>query len=56
MEFTNLCACMGPIGDDLYCPCKMDQMGLVPTKIWTDENKAELISVLRKYKYNKENK
>jgi hypothetical protein len=46
----NLCACMGPIGDDLYCTCKMAREGLVPTNIWSDEKKAELCAALSKYK------
>lgn len=38
----NLCACMGRIGTDPYCPCEMRSRGLTPTRIWTDEKVAEL--------------
>jgi len=38
----NPCACMGPIGNDPECPCRMRAKGLTPTPIWTPEAKAEL--------------
>lgn len=38
----NLCACMGRIGDDPYCPCEMRSRGLTPTNLWTPEKIAEL--------------
>jgi hypothetical protein len=44
MEF-NLCACMGKIGNDPYCPCEMKNRGLEPTKLWTPEKIAELNNV-----------
>lgn len=43
---SKICACMGPIGEDPYCPCKMKQEGLTPTELWTPEKKAELESAL----------
>lgn len=41
-----MCACMGPIGDDPYCPCTMKLKGLEPTNLWTPEKIAELDKVL----------
>lgn len=43
----NMCACMGPIGDDPHCPCRMQAMGLTPTEIWTPQARAELDAALR---------
>jgi hypothetical protein len=37
----NACTCMGCIGSDPYCPCKMKQLGLTPTELWTPEKIAE---------------
>lgn len=45
----NLCACMGPNGDDPYCPCEMDRRGLVATDPWTPEKVAEPHRVLDEY-------
>jgi hypothetical protein len=45
----SMCACMGPVGDDPYCPCDMRRRGLVPTNPWTPEKIAELHRVLDKY-------
>lgn len=44
----NMCACMGPIGDDPMCPCAMRNAGLTPTEIWTPEKKAEFEAVMAK--------
>lgn len=44
----NPCACMGPIGNDPECPCRMRAKGLTPTEIWTPEAKAELDAALTK--------
>lgn len=46
----NLCACVGIIGTDQHCPCKMTALGLIPTPLWTEENKEELRSILDKFK------
>lgn len=46
---VKMCACMGPIGDDPYCPCGMDQRGFVATNAWTPEKLAELDRVLDEY-------
>lgn len=43
----SACACMGPIGEDPYCPCRMRQMGLEPTLIWTPEARARLDAAFR---------
>ncbi len=31
MTMTNVCACMGVIGNDPYCPCEMKRKGLKVT-------------------------
>lgn len=38
----SMCSCIGPIGDDLHCPCAMRRMGFKPTNTWTPEKVAEL--------------
>lgn len=43
----TICACMGPIGDDPECPCRMRAKGLTPTPIWTPESLAELEAAFR---------
>jgi hypothetical protein len=43
---VTACACMGPIGNDPYCPCVMKQRGLEATNLWTPEKIAELDAVL----------
>jgi hypothetical protein len=35
----NICACVGPIGEDVYCPCEMVDKGLTTTLIWTTEKR-----------------
>lgn len=40
------CACMGPQGDDPYCPCVMIAKGLKPTDLWTPEKIEDLTKVL----------
>jgi hypothetical protein len=42
----HACACMGPIGTDPYCPCVMEQHGLVPSSTWTEEERAALNKAL----------
>jgi hypothetical protein len=32
----NVCACMGPQGNDPECPCKMKELGL-QSSVWTQE-------------------
>lgn len=44
----NMCACMGRIGEDPYCPCEMTAKGLTPTNTWTPEKIAELEQALTK--------
>lgn len=44
----QLCSCMGPIGNDPFCPCVMRQRGLSPTDMWTEERVAELENVLKR--------
>lgn len=44
----SMCGCMGPIGDDPYCPCQMRSRGLEPTNLWTPEKIAELDMALAK--------
>lgn len=43
---VSACACMGPIGNDPLCPCKMRQAGLEPTEIWTTKSQRELKAAL----------
>lgn len=38
----DLCACLGPQGNDPVCPCQMQQQGLVPSNQWTEDDKKEL--------------
>lgn len=45
----SLCACMGKIGDDPYCPCEMRSRGLEPTNVWTPEAIAEFERALLPY-------
>lgn len=42
------CACLGPIGKDPYCPCKMRQNGLEPTNMWTQEDIKNLSDAVEK--------
>ena len=44
---NNLCACMGPQGNDPYCPCTMVNMGLEPSFKWEDEDKQRLEAALK---------
>lgn len=37
---------MGPIGDDLFCPCVMEQKGLIHSNVWADEKIKELYEVI----------
>ena len=48
-RLISVCACMGPIGDDPYCPCKMESLGLPSSNVWTPEKIAELDRVLKSY-------
>jgi hypothetical protein len=41
------CACMGPIGIDPECPCRMRAKGLTPTEIWTPEARRQLDEALK---------
>lgn len=44
----KLCACIGCVGDDPYCPCEMERRGLEATPIWTPEKIAEFKQVMAK--------
>ena len=46
INMIKICACIGPIGSDEYCPCKMKEKGLPCSNAWTDEKKKELDDVL----------
>lgn len=46
----SACACMGPQGNDLLCPCAMRRAGLTPSNAWTTEKKQDLYSILEKLK------
>ena len=53
----QLCACMGPQGDEPYCPCEMSRMGLESTAgRWTEEQIEQLKQACKKMydkKYDK---
>ena len=38
----SMCACMGLVGKDPYCPCEMRRRGLKSDADWTEEDKARL--------------
>ena len=42
----SVCACIGRVGKDPYCPCEMMKRNLPGDYVWTDEQKAELYKVL----------
>jgi hypothetical protein len=45
-EDLQLCACMGPQGNEPHCPCKMRRMGLdSPASKWTQADIDALKSV-----------
>ncbi len=48
------CACMGPVGDDPYCPCSMRAKGLVATRVWSPEEEAYLEQAFRTIQRNKQ--
>lgn len=51
LTIGNFCACMGPIGDDPFCPCAMRAKGLPfdENKLkWSEEDKERLMKALRK--------
>lgn len=51
------CACMGPQGDDPYCPCTMKQMGVKSSAEWTEEDRERLNKALIEvFAQNKEKK
>lgn len=37
MDNLELCACMGPQGNEPYCPCGMRSRGLATSANWTQE-------------------
>lgn len=45
---TQLCACMGPQGNDPVCPCKMKAIGEEPHNSWTLEEIERLKNELSK--------
>lgn len=45
----SVCACVGPIGSDPVCPCRMREMGLSPTNQWNQQNIKSLHDKLRLY-------
>jgi hypothetical protein len=44
----NMCACMGKQGADPYCPCEMEQRGLVATPTWSEDDVVRLEAALSK--------
>lgn len=56
-ETPTPCACLGPQGGDLYCPCVMRSLGLEPSNQWTHEDRERLNKALETiFKKNKEKK
>jgi hypothetical protein len=47
LEAIYACACIGRIGNDPECPCRMIAKGLVPRGIWTAEAKQQLDDALQ---------
>ena len=45
-EAPTPCACMGPQGDDPYCPCTMKEKGLKSSAEWTEDDRARLNKAL----------
>lgn len=45
----KLCACIGPVGNDPYCACKMQELGLKGDYEWSEEKIEEFKAVLEKY-------
>lgn len=44
--FSAICACMGLVGKDPYCPCEMRRRGLKSDSEWTPEDIARLEAAL----------
>ena len=42
----NICACLGPQGNDPVCPCMMRSQGLEPSNQWTEEDRQRLNAAL----------
>lgn len=42
----NICACLGRMGTDPYCPCTMKHMGLTSCYNWSKEDKQRLYDAL----------
>lgn len=42
----SLCACLGRIGTDPYCPCTMKHLGLTSCYNWSKEDKQKLYDAL----------
>lgn len=49
-----VCACVGPQGNDLHCPCRMRQKGLEPNNAWPVEKIAELHTTLSMFMEHKQ--
>lgn len=47
-EFTdlNICACIGPLNGEPYCPCKMKREGLETSFKWSQEEKDKMQKAL----------
>lgn len=54
---TGLCACIGSVGKDPYCPCRMKAMNLHGDfeKEWSDKKRKELGQALKKIIRRKNN-
>ena len=44
----SLCACMGPLGGEPYCPCEMERRGLppAPERVAAEEDAQRRLSTL----------
>lgn len=47
----NICACLGNLNGDPFCPCQMISKGLVKEDhyAWTDAEKEEFYAALMEY-------
>lgn len=47
LKDLSMCACLGPLNNEPYCPCEMSRLGLPSTaNKWTKEESNELQKVL----------
>lgn len=47
MNDLNICACIGPINGEPYCPCQMRRAGLETSGKWTQEDITQIQKALK---------